>query len=75
LEAEVARYVIAVRRNRRAAGVTTDRARRFPGIQVMGGDAARLIVEAAPSVMVSLSGALGNDLLVEPVISHHAAEA
>jgi hypothetical protein len=65
LEIDMVRYVVAVRRESRASGVTTDRVRVVPGVQVQGGDGHRMIVEADSGVANELRRRFGSDLIVE----------
>jgi hypothetical protein len=66
----VSRYVVAVRREKRAQGVTTDRVRQVPGVHIEGGDAQRAIVEAAPAAAQELRRRFSDDFIVEPEILH-----
>lgn len=70
VEADVAEYVVAVKRTRRGTGATTDIVREIPGLRVKGGDAGRLIVEATGAAIADVKGRFSADLFVEPIVSH-----
>lgn len=66
----MSRYVVAVRREKRAEGVTIKRVEQVPGVEIQGGNAQRAIVEAAPAAVQELRRRFADDFIVEPEILH-----
>ena len=64
----MSRYVIAVKREARAPGVSTDVVKGVLGVKVVGGTAERTIVDAAPQVIEALREQFGHMLIIEPEI-------
>ena len=64
------RYVVAVRRERRDRGATTEGVRTVPGIRIQGGDAHRMIIEADANAANELRQRFGSDLIIDAEILH-----
>ena len=66
----MSRYVVAVKRSRRATGATTLRALEVPGVSLKGGDGLRAVIEAPASAAAEILRLFKDDLIVEAEIAH-----
>ena len=67
----MSRYVVAVKRGRRAAGVTITDVLQVPGVSLASGNAFRAIIEAPASAAAEIVRLFDHDVMIEPEILHH----
>lgn len=66
----MSRYVVAVKRSRRASGATALRALEVPGVSLKGGDCLRAVIEASEASAAEIIRLFKDDLIVEQEIAH-----
>jgi hypothetical protein len=68
----VSRYVVAVKRERRASGAKASLVCEVPGVNMLSDEnALRAIIEAPESAAEEIRQRFKDDLVIEPEILHH----